>query len=137
MRSYRLDRYTKISGKYSLVALDLDGTLLNNHHELTQRNIDILRKLSSLGVTVAIATGRSAKNLIKYIYQLDLPQASVPVVCYNGAVAMNFVRKGSEYEAVKILDEPLSEELSRKLLNFASLHQCVVQVSELLNIPFD
>ena len=120
------------TGKYSFVALDLDGTLLNSHHELSKRSIDILRKLSSLGVTIAIATGRSAKNLVKYIHELDLPQVSVPVVCYNGAVAMNFLRKDNgDYETTKILDEPLSEELTRKLLDFASNLNCVSQVSPL------
>lgn len=120
---------TAVIEKYSFVALDLDGTLLNSHHELSERSIGILRKLSDLGVTICIATGRSAKNLIKYIHQLNLSQPFVPVVCYNGAVAMKFVRVGDDYETIKIVDEPLDEKLTRQLLNFAETLQCVAQVS--------
>lgn len=44
--------------KYQMIALDLDGTLLNSKHELTDEMTAYLRKLHDRGIIVAIATGR-------------------------------------------------------------------------------
>lgn len=44
--------------KYRMVALDLDGTLLNSKHELTDATAAYLRRLHDKGIIVAIATGR-------------------------------------------------------------------------------
>ena len=46
------------SVKYRMIALDLDGTLLNSKHELTDEMTAYLRKLHDRGIIVAIATGR-------------------------------------------------------------------------------
>ena len=46
------------SVKYRMIALDLDGTLLNSKHELTDEMAAYLRKLHDKGIIVAIATGR-------------------------------------------------------------------------------
>ena len=69
---------------YSMVALDMDGTLLNEHHALSPASIAVLRALSSRGVVVALATGRSAPAVYDHVRALGLPRP-LPVVCYNGA----------------------------------------------------
>ena len=38
--------------QYRMVALDLDGTLLNKEHQLTEASAEMLRSLSSSGFTV-------------------------------------------------------------------------------------
>ena len=43
---------------YRLIATDLDGTLLNAHHQVDPFTVDVLRKLEQQGVHIAIATGR-------------------------------------------------------------------------------
>jgi Cof subfamily protein (haloacid dehalogenase superfamily) len=43
---------------YRLVATDLDGTLLNAHHQVDPFTVDILRQLEQQGVEIVIATGR-------------------------------------------------------------------------------
>ena len=64
-----------------LVALDLDGTTLNNEHKLATATVSTLRKLSENGVIVCIATGRGLdESFYGYLKQLDLPQDEVPVV---------------------------------------------------------
>ena len=70
---------------YKLVALDLDGTTLNSQHSLSGRTIEVLRRLSSKGLQIAIATGRSAASVLDHLEQLQLDQ-DVCVICYNGAV---------------------------------------------------
>lgn len=118
-----------MSDSFQLIALDLDGTTLNNHHELSEKTIKILRDLSSSGITVCIATGRSVKNIEKYIYQLDLPQKTIPVVLYNGAYGFFYEKSGDGKWIYQVAyEKPLPEEMTRKILAFAERHNRVAQV---------
>ena len=49
-----------------LIAIDLDGTTLNNNSELTQETIDTLHAVKNLGHEVAIVTGRPYRNSKQY-----------------------------------------------------------------------
>lgn len=113
-----------MSEKYSFVALDLDGTTLDSDHHLSSRTVDILRKLSSLGVTVAIATGRSTRNIGKYLAELNLPQSSIPLVCFNGS--FGFIFRDSKFDVA--YEDPLPAHLTNKVLLFAEQQGCVAQV---------
>ncbi|MBM6860317.1 HAD family phosphatase, partial [Clostridium saudiense] len=42
-----------------LIASDMDGTLLNTNHTISEGNIEAIRKAQQLGVKFAIVTGRS------------------------------------------------------------------------------
>ncbi len=51
-----------------LIAIDLDGTLLNSQHQLSDRNAEAVRKAIARGVKVVLITGKthhSAKSLIE------------------------------------------------------------------------
>lgn len=41
-----------------LIAIDLDGTLLNTHHKISKENADAIRMAQRLGIEVTICTGR-------------------------------------------------------------------------------
>jgi Cof subfamily protein (haloacid dehalogenase superfamily) len=43
---------------YRLIATDLDGTLLNAHHQVDPYTVTVLRKLEQMGIAIVIATGR-------------------------------------------------------------------------------
>lgn len=70
--------------EYKMVVLDLDGTLLNDNKEISQKNIYILNELHNKNIEIVIATGRNyymAKTLIAKILTLK------PVVlANNGAI---------------------------------------------------
>ena len=56
-----------MNDKIKLVAIDLDGTLLNSRHELSGRNRSAIESALKLGVEVVIATGKTrhaAEDLI-------------------------------------------------------------------------
>ncbi|MBI5975081.1 Cof-type HAD-IIB family hydrolase [Staphylococcus canis] len=65
-----------------LIATDMDGTLLNAAHEVSEENIKAIQYAQSLGITVVIATGRA-------FYEAQDPIAptglKVPYICLNGA----------------------------------------------------
>ncbi|WP_320046320.1 Cof-type HAD-IIB family hydrolase [uncultured Ilyobacter sp.] len=69
--------------KIKIVAIDLDGTLLNSHHEVSPKNVDVLKKLEKNGVKVVITTGRAYEATIKFYKEIGL---NGEVICYNGAV---------------------------------------------------
>ncbi len=65
-----------------LIATDMDGTLLNAAHEISQENVDAIKYAQSQGITVAIATGRAFYEANTPVAEADL---SVPYICLNGA----------------------------------------------------
>lgn len=68
-----------------LIALDMDGTLLlGDHHTVPQRNIDAIKRANSLGIRVAISTGRMVEDASDFIRRYDLP---CMIVAANGARA--------------------------------------------------
>lgn len=65
-----------------LIAIDLDGTTLNNQSRLTQFTIETLRKLDNLGHLVMIVTGRPYRNSIDIYNEMNI---NSPMVNFNGA----------------------------------------------------
>lgn len=66
-----------------LAALDLDGTLLNNEHIVTERSCDALRKLSAQGVVVVLISGRMHRAIKPISDQIGLGN---PIISYNGGM---------------------------------------------------
>lgn len=96
--------------KIEAVATDLDGTLLNSEHKISEYNKKVLRKVTEIGIPVIIATGRIYTSLYKYKAELDL---KTPVVCYNGAMVVD----GMTDE--KIYDVVLDKEIVKEIVNIA------------------
>lgn len=66
-----------------LLALDLDGTLLNSHGELTERNRRAIAEARAAGVRIALVTGRRFRDVRPLALELGL---DVPVIAHNGAL---------------------------------------------------
>ena len=91
---------TPTMNRYRMAAFDLDGTLLNSNHQLSDKTVEYLRKLHSQGFILAIATGRSAACTAHIIEKLDLGPMSradaahgFPLVCTNGARGLRIMKK--------------------------------------------
>ncbi|WP_128896296.1 Cof-type HAD-IIB family hydrolase [Longirhabdus pacifica] len=69
-------------GKYRLLALDMDGTLLNNEHRISAENEKWIKQAVDAGVKVCFATGRSIRSMGEYIDQLHYTS---PMVTVNGS----------------------------------------------------
>ncbi len=69
--------------KYKLLALDLDGTFLNEEHKISARNAAAIRLAVEQGIVVAIATGRMFRSALPYARQL---QIDLPLITYHGAL---------------------------------------------------
>ncbi len=68
--------------KIKVIALDLDGTLLNEDHQLSEISVEIINEIRIKGKKIILASGRSYKSLSPFARELALDES---VVCYNGA----------------------------------------------------
>lgn len=68
--------------RYKLIALDMDGTLLNSKHEVSDENREWMFKALDEGVTVMLSTGRGVQNVYPYTDKLGL---ATPIVAVNGS----------------------------------------------------
>lgn len=96
--------------KIEAVAIDLDGTLLNSNHEISDFTKKTLFKVREKGIRVYIATGRLYKSLYKYKEELEI---DTPVICYNGAMAVD----GKTDE--KIFEIPLKNTVIYRLIEIS------------------
>ena len=98
---------------YKLLAVDMDGTLLNSKKEVTPETIKALLKAISQGVIVTACSGRPLQGLTKYSH---LFTPDVPVVTYNGGMVVTaesqkvlFTKTLKPEAAIEIIKRGLSE----------------------------
>ena len=68
---------------YKLIALDLDGTLLDSSLKLSETNGEALREAIERGVQVVLATARWYALALRTAVRLDI---QTPLICCNGAI---------------------------------------------------
>lgn len=74
--------------RFDLIALDLDGTLLNTREEVSPRNRKAIRAALDAGIRVVLATGRGVDTPIRVSKELGL---NLPVICCHGALTKDFM----------------------------------------------
>ncbi|GAB6927149.1 phosphoglycolate phosphatase [Paenibacillus sp. JCM 10914] len=67
---------------YRLLALDMDGTLLQDDHEISVETVKWIKEAVRHGVHVCLSTGRAFANAYPYAKQLEL---TTPMVTVNGS----------------------------------------------------
>lgn len=65
-----------------LIAIDLDGTLLDKNHEIPLRTLNYLKSLKEQGHYIVLASGRPLSAIVRYHLLLGL---NTPIIAYNGA----------------------------------------------------
>ena len=91
-----------------LIALDMDGTLLNSRGEVSERNRAAIRAARDVGTRVALVTGRRFRDVRPLALELDLDD--VPVISHTGALT----KHARTLETVKAMLLPL--EAARDVL---------------------
>jgi HAD superfamily hydrolase (TIGR01484 family) len=71
-----------MTAKYRLLALDMDGTLLNDAQIITPKTVEWIQKAVDAGVHVCLSTGRAFNSALPYAKQLGL---ETPMVTVNGS----------------------------------------------------
>jgi Cof subfamily protein (haloacid dehalogenase superfamily) len=104
-----------------LVALDLDGTLLDSRGELTARNRAAIASARARGVSVAVVTGRRFRDARPLALELGL---DVPVIAHNGALT----KHARTLETVAAMLMPA--EAARAVVRFGREHGADALVSD-------
>lgn len=73
-----------------IIALDIDGTLLNSQGEITDRTKKSLEDALKEGNIVVIASGRDPKGVFQYAQMLKLDEYDGLLSNYNGARITNY-----------------------------------------------
>lgn len=72
--------------KIKLIAVDLDGTLLNSKKQVTEKTLHVLKKARKQGIYIVPLSGRPLPGVLKVFEPFDLDPQENYAVCYNGGL---------------------------------------------------
>ena len=81
-----------------LVAIDLDGTLLDPNRQITAEVKSAVKKAKAAGVKIVITTGRPLPGVVDILKALELTDQSDYVITYNGGL----VQRATGEEFIKV-----------------------------------
>ncbi len=120
-----------------LIAIDMDGTLLNPQHQISPRVKQAIGQARDQGVHIVLTTGRPYIGVERYLMELDLQQEGQYCITNNGALVQQAVNGECEAETTLSFDDYLKfEQLSRELgvhfqaLDKSSLYTANKDISE-------
>lgn len=66
----------------ALIAIDMDGTLINSKHQIPKENIESIQAAQKEGIHVVISTGRMYESAKESLDEVGL---TCPIICLNGS----------------------------------------------------
>lgn len=100
-----------------MLALDLDGTILDLKLNLDPRDIKDLGRILKAGVRVLPCTGRPFPGAVPWVKRLGLPG---PIICYQGAEVRTL-------DGSVVLDHGVSHNLAMEVIRYARERNLHVQ----------
>ncbi|WP_204121537.1 MULTISPECIES: sugar-phosphatase [Levilactobacillus] len=98
-----------------LIAIDIDGTLLNEKNELAQETIDAVQAAKAQGIKVVLCTGRPLTGVQPYLDAMGISGDDQYAITFNGSVAQTISGKVLTNHSLTYDDYIDLESLSRKL----------------------
>lgn len=95
--------------KYKLVAIDMDGTLLNSNNQVSERTRKTIENAKTKGTHIVLSTGRVLKSALSYSKSLNLKN---PIVACNGAIIV-------DEDANVIYKKPIDNNLVKEIVALA------------------
>ena len=90
---------------YKLIAIDIDGTLINSYGEITNENKNAVKKANEAGINVILASGRNYATIQNFSNDLNLNKYAI---CGNGSSIYDIKNNKVIYEKTlskeKVLD---------------------------------
>ncbi|MTV82957.1 sugar-phosphatase [Secundilactobacillus folii] len=97
-----------------LIAIDIDGTLVNDQKQLTQHTIDTITTARQQGIKVVLCTGRPITGVKQYLAPLDISGNNEYVVTFNGSLAQTISGKAIVHHNITLEDYIDLEAAARK-----------------------
>ncbi len=101
------------SPRYDLIAIDLDGTLLNSRGIVSDGNMRALKRATDAGVRISVCTGRGFNECKHYTAQIGHTE---PVIVAGGAI-LSHAHSGRTIHRF-----PMNPTLVRRLVNSLTSH---------------
>lgn len=95
-----------------LIALDIDGTLYNDDHEISPLTREALIEVQKKGCTLILASGRPTAGLVKIAKQLKMEKHHGLLLSYNGGAVTDCSTGNTLYS------NTIPMETARKLLKY-------------------
>jgi Cof subfamily protein (haloacid dehalogenase superfamily) len=74
-------------GNFKMVCLDIDGTLLNSRHEISDKTKQVIQNVANQKyIPVILVSARMPKGMLSLQKELNIVQ---PIICYSGALIWN------------------------------------------------
>lgn len=103
---------------YRLIAFDMDGTLLNSEHEISEKTAFMIKKATEMGKTVIFCTGRAPAELLDYPKKVPGVRYAI---CASGSILWDI------QEQKMIRERPLSPETVLSCLSCAEGYDHMIQ----------
>ena len=92
---------------YSLVTLDIDGTMIGEDRLVKPELVEAIQRVQSAGAVVSVSTGRTFKPALRIAEQAG---AAGPVICFQGAMTYDQLTKKT------IRHERLDQDVTSKAI---------------------
>ena len=102
--------------RYRIVALDLDGTLLDRWGEVSAEDAAALRRMRELGALIVLASGRMTAAIRPWYRRIGVDG---PVLAYNGGM----VRDSEEKGAGVLFERPLPARYGDWLIDYGDEYE--------------
>ncbi len=73
----------------SAIAVDLDGTIINNEKKISEKDRNAIMKARELGIKIIVCTGRPPSSAIEFAKDLSGSSTGNYVIAFNGAAIMD------------------------------------------------
>lgn len=110
--------------KYKLVALDMDGTVLNSQKKISPRTLTAINELSKRGIYVVVGTGRDLAELSDYRADFNFMNYGILM---SGGLIYDF------FNDAPIKIHGLDEETIFKLIDFGLAEQAMIHLHTVKN----
>ncbi|PTY41225.1 Cof-type HAD-IIB family hydrolase [Brachyspira hampsonii] len=92
-----------------IIATDLDGTLLNNNHQISEYNKNVIKEASKIGIKTILSTGRPTSAAHNFLAELHI---DTELISFNGAMITD------KYCNI-VYQQNLDAEIGKELINIA------------------
>lgn len=79
---------------YKLIAIDIDGTLLNSHGEVTEKNKQAIQKALEKNIDVVLTSGRMPKSILPIANEIN---SNKYLICGNGSAIYDIQKEQIVY----------------------------------------
>lgn len=89
-----------------LIAFDLDDTLLNDQRQISDKNVEVLRRAAALGIYIVLCSGRAEDGILPFVRRLDIAgmEAGKYLIAINGSSVFDL------HKRIQILSKRVSGE---------------------------